>query len=90
MDGLLARSRTRLFAGHVTMRCDHGGNLHRLARELRCSASEILDYSASINPLGPSLSVMRVLRKALWMIRHYPIRISMTCCMPSVNGRPCH
>lgn len=54
------------------MRCDHGGNVHRLARELRCSASEILDCSASINPMGPSLSVMRALRKDLWTIRHYP------------------
>lgn len=50
----------------------HGGNLYRAARDLRCRPSDLVDFSASINPLGPSLSVLRALRKSQWMLRHYP------------------
>ena len=32
----------------------------------------MLDFSASINPLGPSLRAIRVLRQGLWAVRHYP------------------
>lgn len=50
----------------------HGGNLYRAARERRCRPSDLVDFSASINPLGPSLSILRVLRKSQWTLRHYP------------------
>lgn len=50
----------------------HGGNLYRAARERGCRPSDLVDFSASINPLGPSLSVLRALRKSQWMLRHYP------------------
>lgn len=50
----------------------HGGNLYRVARERGCCPSDLVDFSASINPLGPSLSILRALRKSQWMLRHYP------------------
>jgi threonine-phosphate decarboxylase len=50
----------------------HGGNLYRAARERGCRPSDLVDFSASINPLGPSLSILRLLRKSQWMLRHYP------------------
>ncbi|HSE58801.1 MAG TPA: threonine-phosphate decarboxylase CobD [Nitrospiraceae bacterium] len=50
----------------------HGGNLYRVARERGCRPSDLVDFSASINPLGPSLSILRQLRKSQWMLRHYP------------------
>jgi threonine-phosphate decarboxylase len=50
----------------------HGGDVYQAARQQGCDPSEILDFSASINPIGPSLSVSRVLRDALGPIRNYP------------------
>lgn len=50
----------------------HGGDIYRASRERRCRPAEVLDFSASINPIGPSLKVLRTLRKELWAIRHYP------------------
>lgn len=56
----------------MSMSDTHGGNLYQAAREQGCHPSNLVDFSASINPLGPSLSVLRVLRRGLWAIRHYP------------------
>jgi threonine-phosphate decarboxylase len=50
----------------------HGGNIYQAGRERGCQPQDILDFSASINPLGPSLRAIRVLRQGLWAVRHYP------------------
>ena len=50
----------------------HGGNVHAAARDLRRPIDSILDFSASINPLGPSPQVMRALVAAAPLIKHYP------------------
>jgi len=51
----------------------HGGNVHVLAEELGRRPSSLLDFSASINPLGSSPRVRRMLaRDADSLIRHYP------------------
>jgi threonine-phosphate decarboxylase len=50
----------------------HGGNLHALARELGVSLNRCVDFSASINPLGPSKRVLRAVRAALPFTCHYP------------------
>jgi threonine-phosphate decarboxylase len=50
----------------------HGGNVHAAARELRRPIESILDFSASINPLGPSPRVMRALAAASPLVQHYP------------------
>jgi threonine-phosphate decarboxylase len=50
----------------------HGGNVYAAARELRRSPGSILDFSASINPLGPSPKATRALCEASALIHHYP------------------
>jgi threonine-phosphate decarboxylase len=50
----------------------HGGAAIRLARELGLPLTEILDFSASINPLGPPVSAMAAAHQALDDIIHYP------------------
>ncbi len=50
----------------------HGGQVFRLARRLNRPASQILDFSANINPLGPPSSMREALTSAFDTIRHYP------------------
>lgn len=50
----------------------HGGNIYAVARELNRHPDEILDFSASINPLGPSPMVWKVIGAARKLITHYP------------------
>jgi threonine-phosphate decarboxylase len=50
----------------------HGGNVHAAARELRRHMGSILDFSASINPLGPSPKAIRASLDAIRLMRHYP------------------
>lgn len=53
-------------------RIGHGGNVHAAARELRRGFHRLLDFSASINPLGPSASALQAFNRALPLLRHYP------------------
>ncbi len=50
----------------------HGGAAIRLARELGRPLTEIVDFSASINPLGAPDSALAAARQALDGIVHYP------------------
>ncbi|MGO9377581.1 MAG: threonine-phosphate decarboxylase CobD [Dissulfurispiraceae bacterium] len=50
----------------------HGGDVYAAARQLRIPEDSIIDFSASINPLGTPASVMSVLRRHLKRLRHYP------------------
>lgn len=50
----------------------HGGNLVWAASIAGCPIEEILDFSASINPLGPPESVLRGIQGAMANIQHYP------------------
>jgi threonine-phosphate decarboxylase len=54
------------------MSFNHGGTIFAAARELGCSPSEILDFSASINPLGLSPSVRKACIDSLDQAVHYP------------------
>ncbi len=51
---------------------NHGGNLAWAAEIAGCPASSLLDFSASINPLGPPSSVINALQAALIQLRNYP------------------
>ncbi|MEJ2700569.1 MAG: aminotransferase class I/II-fold pyridoxal phosphate-dependent enzyme, partial [Desulfuromonadales bacterium] len=51
---------------------DHGGGVARAARELGLPPASILDFSASINPLGIPPEVLRTAREALDEAVHYP------------------
>ncbi|RMG06089.1 MAG: threonine-phosphate decarboxylase [Nitrospirae bacterium] len=50
----------------------HGGDIYSFARRTGRSYDEIIDFSASINPLGPPESVLRAVRDNLGMVMHYP------------------
>ncbi|PSN11268.1 threonine-phosphate decarboxylase [filamentous cyanobacterium CCT1] len=50
----------------------HGGNLAWAAAIADCSPDSLLDFSASINPLGPPSSVVQAMTEALGQLRHYP------------------
>lgn len=50
----------------------HGGDVFAAASELGCRPGEILDFSASINPLGPPASAMAAARNSLTDCIHYP------------------
>ena len=50
----------------------HGGNVYHAARLLCRDASDLCDFSASINPLGVPPAARRVLRIAINKIQHYP------------------
>jgi threonine-phosphate decarboxylase len=50
----------------------HGGNVYKVARERRIPVERIIDFSASINPLGPPAAGLRAIRSALKQIVHYP------------------
>lgn len=50
----------------------HGGQVLALARELGCPPAAILDFSASLNPLGPAPEALAAARVALNDACHYP------------------
>jgi threonine-phosphate decarboxylase len=51
---------------------EHGGNVFAVARALGIPPSEILDFSANINPLGPAPGVRDALMDAFGSLVHYP------------------
>ncbi|MBW4477193.1 MAG: threonine-phosphate decarboxylase CobD [Tolypothrix brevis GSE-NOS-MK-07-07A] len=50
----------------------HGGNLAWAAALAGCSPSAILDFSASISPLGPPNSAIAAITSQLGNLKHYP------------------
>jgi L-threonine-O-3-phosphate decarboxylase len=54
------------------LRPQHGGNLAWAAALAGCPSQEILDFSASINPLGPPASVLSAIGQRLGDICSYP------------------
>ncbi|WP_432734601.1 cobyric acid synthase [Maridesulfovibrio sp. FT414] len=50
----------------------HGGNLRRLAERAGCPSSEIVDFSANINPLGPPAWLQQEVVRALAEVDRYP------------------
>jgi histidinol-phosphate/aromatic aminotransferase/cobyric acid decarboxylase-like protein len=50
----------------------HGGNLAWAAEIAGCSPGVLVDFSASINPLGPPDSVLAALQRAIPTLGHYP------------------
>lgn len=50
----------------------HGGNVYRLARQYGLNIDEIVDFSASVSPLGVPESVMQAIKDSLGNIAHYP------------------
>lgn len=50
----------------------HGGNIYRFAEALDIDENEIVDFSASINPLGPPKSVISAIKKQGKYLFNYP------------------
>ncbi|MFA4828118.1 MAG: threonine-phosphate decarboxylase CobD [Thermodesulfovibrionales bacterium] len=50
----------------------HGGNIYRFAEELDMDEKEVVDFSASINPLGISKKVKSALIKNIRYLINYP------------------
>lgn len=50
----------------------HGGNIYRAAGQLGVKEFEIIDFSASINPLGVPKSVMAGIKDAMKFLYNYP------------------
>lgn len=55
----------------------HGGNVYEIAQEFGLKSEEIIDFSASINPLGICKKAEKRLREGLSAILHYP---DSQCC----------
>lgn len=56
----------------------HGGDLQSLAQRAGVAAADILDFSASINPLGPPEWLRREISRNLSGVAHYPEPRSIT------------
>jgi threonine-phosphate decarboxylase len=51
---------------------EHGGNIYNIAEELGIPESRLIDFSASINPLGISKKVKDVISKEIDKLVNYP------------------
>ncbi|AAR36381.1 threonine-phosphate decarboxylase [Geobacter sulfurreducens] len=56
----------------MTSTFDHGGTVFAVARELGIRPEDLLDFSASINPLGPAPAVREAVMAAFDRLVHYP------------------
>jgi threonine-phosphate decarboxylase len=56
----------------MTQPFEHGGTIFAVARELGLQPEELLDFSASINPLGPPTGVWPAIEAAFRRVGHYP------------------
>jgi hypothetical protein len=50
----------------------HGGNVHKLAERAGVRSGELVDFSASINPLGPPTWLAEEIASSLAEVVHYP------------------
>ncbi|MBI5328933.1 MAG: threonine-phosphate decarboxylase [Deltaproteobacteria bacterium] len=50
----------------------HGGNIWKIAKENGLRPDDILDFSASINPLGLSPKAEAAIKNSIPLLRHYP------------------
>ncbi|MEH1952058.1 MAG: threonine-phosphate decarboxylase, partial [Nostoc sp.] len=50
----------------------HGGNLAWAAALAGCPPDAILDFSASISPLGPPNSAIAAIKSQIGNLKHYP------------------
>jgi threonine-phosphate decarboxylase len=56
----------------MTKPFEHGGTVFAVARELGLEPEELLDFSASINPLGSPAGVWPAIEAAFRRVGHYP------------------
>ncbi len=51
---------------------NHGGNIYTYLEKHDIAVKSVIDFSASINPLGPPKSVLREIKNHLGHVIHYP------------------
>jgi len=51
---------------------EHGGNIAALAGRAGCAPRQIIDFSASINPLGPPECLRMLVNRSIEKLVHYP------------------
>ncbi len=61
----------------MTNTFDHGGSVFAIARRLGAPPESLLDFSASINPLGPAPGACEAVCSSLSLAVHYPDRESL-------------
>ena len=66
------RSRSSCIGFLMMSRPVHGGNLAWAAGLAHCAPAELLDFSASISPLGPPRSVREAVQADFLSVRNYP------------------
>lgn len=59
-------------ADNQTVSFVHGGNVHAWARKRGGALTDVLDYSANINPLGLADSVRQAITQSISQVIHYP------------------
>ena len=60
-------------AGDVVIeQASHGGQVYQVAKQLGHPVASFVDFSASVNPLGPSASVVSAMHQAIDGCQHYP------------------
>ncbi|OEF98023.1 threonine-phosphate decarboxylase [Desulfuribacillus alkaliarsenatis] len=57
----------------------HGGNVWAAARKWGTPLEEIIDFSANINPLGPSVQSIDAINQSIKAIHNYPEPDAMSC-----------
>ncbi|MEQ8236708.1 MAG: threonine-phosphate decarboxylase CobD [Syntrophomonadaceae bacterium] len=55
-----------------SMQAGHGGNIWAASRKWGQSPELFLDFSANINPLGPSKRSLNAINESLGLLEHYP------------------
>ncbi len=73
-ENSLPAGRYDLFSGakELSAEHEHGGNVYKMSEELGISEDKLIDFSASINPLGISERVKDVIAGSLDSLVHYP------------------
>ncbi len=69
-------------------RAVHGGKIRLLAQRAGCRENEIIDFSASINPLGPPEGIRSAISRAVADIEKYPDSesLKLRTCLARAHG----
>ncbi len=72
----------------IVPRAVHGGKIRLLAQRAGCREDEIIDFSASINPLGPPEGIRSVIARAVADIEKYPDceSLKLRTCLARAHG----
>jgi len=51
---------------------EHGGQIQKISNRLNCHPTDIIDFSANLNPIGPPAWLSEVINAQIATITHYP------------------